>query len=1060
MRQSGREINVRRFRARSSKLYVLNQGIVRIKSLPQVVATKATVIALVAVLASGGLMTIYFSKAHAYTAPVILGELGYQTFASHPLTNLASLAINMADGNAILQTQDLNINGTGLPLSITRYFNDLGTGSGQVGSHDSLSIGNDIHVSANQNGSATYQGPSGFQVNYPSNGSGGYTTSPAYTAATLAPVSGGGWTLTFNQSGEVYTFSAAGNEIKDATANGEAINYSYNSNGTLNTITDTQGRVTTFSNYTGTDVGKITDPSGRTIQYSYNSSGQLTGVTQADGGTWQFQYYDTRGNLNQITDPRGYTTTLGYNSSNQVTAITYDNYTSAAETYNYAYNSGNTVVTDPNSNTTTYNYDTTGRVTSVTDGVGNVRAATYNADNAQTSFTNPSQEVTNATYNSLNNLTAVQNPSLQNGNSGAQTTYTYGSTSHPYLPSSSNDGQGNQTTFSYDTSGNLMSSATGTGMGSKTETLQGDPNGSGGTINCSAQPGQICTATDANGNVTSYSYDSSGNVTSVTPPGSVAARTITYDSLSRPSTITDGNGSKDTITYNADNQPTQLTYANDSSTVKYTYDADGNMVQRTDGAGTTTYTFDGYNRVSEIQQSGQENLNYTYDPAGNLKTEQGAGGTTTYSYDKANEVSGVNQSGNNANETFVYNGGNLTNVYVPGNITETLSYDQNNRETSIKAVKGTTTLTSYSGSYTNSAGQDTNLLQSLTNNVSGVTTAYGYDALNRLTSASGSGTGANSWTYAYDNNGNPTQTSHNGSYSAIYGYNANNELKTAGGAPDGTYDNNGNQMSLGSGTSFYYDAKNQTSSITPAGQSTQVAVYTDADQANRTSFGSTTEQNGLLGVYSDTTNGVTTYYTHLPTGAHQAIGETMGTSTYYYLTDMQGSVVAVTDGIGTVKNTYSYNPYGNTLTSTGSVTNPYRYDGGYYDTSTSLYKFGVRYYNPSTMRWTQLDPSGQNPGYVFAGDDPVNQFDPSGTESLGSYLEAYGTGCAAGAIGTAGLATETAVLTGGQIEISAGEEALGCAFGGAESAYQSLGNYGASGATQALDTLVTLGGLL
>jgi RHS repeat-associated protein len=492
--------------------------------------------------------------------------------------------------------------------------------------------------------------------------------------------------------------------------------------------------------------------------------------------------------------------------------------------------------------------------------------------------------------------------------------------------------------------------------------------------------------TDANGNVTSYTYDTKGNVLTVTPPGSVGAETVTYDSLSRPSTITDGNGSKSTITYNADNQPTQITYAKDGTSINYTYDADGNLTQRTDGAGTTTYTYDGYNRVTEIQQSGQANLNYTYDAAGNLKTEQGAGGTTTYSYDKANEVSGINQSVNNANETFVYTGGNLVNVYVPGSITETLSYDQAGRETSINAVKGSTTLTSYSGSYTNSSGADTDLLQTLKNNVTGTTNTYGYDGLNRLKTVTGTGgTSPNSWTYAYDKNGNITQTSKNGTYSAIYGYNGDNELTTSGGVADGTYDSNGNQLSLGSGESFYYDAKNQTSSITPSGGSTQVAVYTDADQQNRTSFGSTTEQNGLLGLYSDTTGGVTTYYTHLPSG--QTVGETIGSTAYYYLTDLQGSVVGVSDVNGNVQDTYSYDPYGNLLSSTGTVANPWRYDDGYYDTTTGLYKFGERYYSPTTMRWTQLDPSGQDPGYVFAGDDPANEEDLSGTNFLSTAFD-------------------------------------------------------------------------
>jgi hypothetical protein len=65
---------------------------------------------------------------------------------------------------------------------------------------------------------------------------------------------------------------------------------------------------------------------------------------------------------------------------------------------------------------------------------------------------------------------------------------------------------------------------------------------------------------------------------------------------------------------------------------------------------------------------------------------------------------------------------------------------------------------------------------------------------------------------------------------------------------------------------------------------------------------------------------------------------------------MQGSTAAVTDVNGNVQDTYSYDPYGNLLASTGSIANPYRYDDGYYDVSTGLYKFGERYYSPVTMR--------------------------------------------------------------------------------------------------------------
>jgi RHS repeat-associated protein len=73
---------------------------------------------------------------------------------------------------------------------------------------------------------------------------------------------------------------------------------------------------------------------------------------------------------------------------------------------------------------------------------------------------------------------------------------------------------------------------------------------------------------------------------------------------------------------------------------------------------------------------------------------------------------------------------------------------------------------------------------------------------------------------------------------------------------------------------------------------------------------------------------------------------------------------------------YSYDPYGNATSVTQAVTNPFRFTGAVWDSSTGLYKMGERYYDPSTGRFTQLDPAGT--GYVYASDDPVNLTDPSG----------------------------------------------------------------------------------
>lgn len=95
--------------------------------------------------------------------------------------------------------------------------------------------------------------------------------------------------------------------------------------------------------------------------------------------------------------------------------------------------------------------------------------------------------------------------------------------------------------------------------------------------------------------------------------------------------------------------------------------------------------------------------------------------------------------------------------------------------------------------------------------------------------------------------------------------------------------------------------------------------------------------------------------------------------------------MGLTDSNGTLVSTYQYDPYGNLTSSTGSVANPWRFAGGYFDSSTGLYKYGTRYYNPGFGRWSQQDPlRGQlnDPTslnrYLYAGDDPVNVTDPSG----------------------------------------------------------------------------------
>ncbi len=198
-----------------------------------------------------------------------------------------------------------------------------------------------------------------------------------------------------------------------------------------------------------------------------------------------------------------------------------------------------------------------------------------------------------------------------------------------------------------------------------------------------------------------------------------------------------------------------------------------------------------------------------------------------------------------------------------------------------------------------------------------------------------------------------------------------------------SYDSNGNLTGSTDGNSFSYNKKNQTTAIDGNSYS-----YSGPDQTERVTLNSASDAYSGLGLSYETTSGNTTYYTRCSCG--MLLNERLpGGGQYYYLFDGQGSVVGLTDSNGNEVNAYDYDPYGVILnTGTNSVANPFQYEAGYFESSTGLVKFGTRYYNPQLGRWTQQDPVGGSLGdpdslnrYLYVGNDPVNETDPSGRYS-------------------------------------------------------------------------------
>lgn len=351
-----------------------------------------------------------------------------------------------------------------------------------------------------------------------------------------------------------------------------------------------------------------------------------------------------------------------------------------------------------------------------------------------------------------------------------------------------------------------------------------------------------------------------------------------------------------------------------------------------------------------------------------------------------------------------------TNRTFPGGANVVTTRDNSGRPTRITAKAGSgTTAVDIGYSYT-AGGADRSAIQTRTafkeeGITAGAITSYGYDSLKRVVSAiekTGTTTTA-SWTYGYDKAGNRTNQVRAGSTGGTagtinYSYNGANQLtSTSAVVSTWTYDAAGNQTKSGlTGTPASYN---------PFGAATDISStdfsYLGIGNTDRTEAGNRTFTTTALGLDTQQSGSTTLGFTY--GNAEIPLGYKSG-SNRYFVTDHLGSVVGMFSPTGTYEGGYSYSPYGETratITNAAVVANPLRYIAGYQEAA-NLYKLGARYYDATTGRFTQSDPAGQeaNP-YAYAGCNPVNTSDPTGTISTAAVCA--GPGVIASVVFTIGL---------------------------------------------------------
>jgi RHS repeat-associated protein len=126
---------------------------------------------------------------------------------------------------------------------------------------------------------------------------------------------------------------------------------------------------------------------------------------------------------------------------------------------------------------------------------------------------------------------------------------------------------------------------------------------------------------------------------------------------------------------------------------------------------------------------------------------------------------------------------------------------------------------------------------------------------------------------------------------------------------------------------------------------------------------------------------------------HKALARKVNGAYYYYIYNGHGDVVQVLDVNGIVVNSYSYDEWGNITSKTETIENPIRYAGEYYDEESGLYYLRARYYDPTTGRFISEDSNEGNVTnplslnlYTYCTNNPIIYVDPSGNESVGTWL--------------------------------------------------------------------------
>ena len=435
-------------------------------------------------------------------------------------------------------------------------------------------------------------------------------------------------------------------------------------------------------------------------------------------------------------------------------------------------------------------------------------------------------------------------------------------------------------------------------------------------------------------------------------------------------------------------------------TYEYAYDASGQLAKQTSTAGEEyNYEYDSLGRLIRSNEYNdgtfEQRTEHIYD-ASNRLTKQSwynAGGATTMSYAYSTTTGlltslNANLVGTSIPVAYTYQGANQLRSKAIGSVM-TKAY---NFGTSSGYRTALPNFVNYRdpdgnliyGDYCVYDGNGRIVSIADSGNTSSVRATYGYDEQGQLTSAAVGGT---RYAYTYDTAGNLiTKTDGGTSHSYTYGNGAWRDLLTAYDGKSITY-SGGNPTKYYNGSTFTW-TQGRKLATAKVGNTNISYTYDMAGVRSSKTVGSTTyKYTTLSGLVTRQTGGNATI-DFVYDESNQPLAMKYNGKVYYYVLNAQGDVVRIVDGSRNVVASYSYDPWGKLLSSSGTLANvnPLRYRGYYYDSETGFYYLQSRYYDPEIGRFINADSYASTDAtgllstnmFAYCENNPVMRVDPTG----------------------------------------------------------------------------------